>query len=102
MDYAHTEPNMVFANKAKHALTAPWRNPKQVFLGETNFCRGYPNTLCSSFAARRNMPEYADRLLCLCVHIQTFGKNGTDVHATIQTVIQTVGKNGTDVQTVDE
>ena len=36
------------------------------------------------------------------MHIQTFGKNGTDVHATIQTVIQTVGKNGTDVQTVDE
>ena len=48
------------------------------------------------------MPEYADRLLCLRVHIQTFGKNGTDVHATIQTVIQTVGKNGTGVQTVDE
>ena len=47
------------------------------------------------------MPEYADRLLCFRVHIQTFGKNGTDVETPIQTVIQTVRKNGTDVQTAE-
>ena len=47
------------------------------------------------------MPKYAVGLLCLRVHIQTFGENGTDVHTPIQTVIQTVGDNGTDVQTVE-
>ena len=97
----HGAKHCFLQTRAKHALTAPWRNPQQVFLRETSFGRGYPNTSCISFATRRNMPEYADRLLCLRVHIQTFGKNGTDVQTPIQTVIQTVRKNGTDVQTVE-
>ena len=92
---------MVFANKGHTCFDGPMAQPKKTILGKTSFGRGYPNTLCISFATRRNMPEYADRLLCLRVHIQTFGKNGTDVQTPIQTVIQTIRKNGTDVQTVE-
>ena len=90
-----------FANKGQTCFDGPMAQPQNKNLGETRFGRGYPNLFCISFATRRNMPEYAVGLLCLRVHIQTFGKNGTDVHTPIQTVIQTVGKNGTGVQTVE-
>ena len=62
--------------RAKHTLTEPWRNPKQVFLGETNFCRGYPNTLYMHFFCYS--PEHAricrQASVLACAHTDVWEK----------------------------